>query len=139
MKKTEEQKLFGGFKLIRATPMLAGKASKKGYKIANDGVAWNNKQPGYEVEYENGYKSWSPKDVFDKAYDEIDKPETNPIHLEVLKWFKYSHLPQHLQEISAPFTAMAWRIANRSKDGREATIALRKLLEAKDAAIRACL
>ena len=23
---------------------------------------------GYEVEYENGYKAWSPKDVFDAAY-----------------------------------------------------------------------
>ena len=25
-------------------------------------------QPGYKVVYEDGYTSWSPKDVFDKAY-----------------------------------------------------------------------
>ncbi len=27
---------------------------------------------GYEVEYENGYKAWSPKEVFDAAYRPID-------------------------------------------------------------------
>lgn len=28
--------------------------------------------PGYEVVYEDGYTSWSPKDVFEKAYRKTD-------------------------------------------------------------------
>lgn len=27
---------------------------------------------GYKVIYENGYESWSPKDVFEKAYAEVE-------------------------------------------------------------------
>jgi len=29
--------------------------------------------PGYKVIYEDGYVSWSPADVFEKAYREIGK------------------------------------------------------------------
>lgn len=28
--------------------------------------------PGYAVKYEDGYTSWSPKDVFEKAYQPMD-------------------------------------------------------------------
>ena len=30
---------------------------------------------GYKVEYEDGYESWSPKDVFERCYREITEPE----------------------------------------------------------------
>jgi hypothetical protein len=30
------------------------------------------KAPGYAVKYEDGYISWSPKDVFEKAYVPVD-------------------------------------------------------------------
>lgn len=32
-------------------------------------------QPGYAVIYPDGYKSWSPKDVFESAYFPIDRPD----------------------------------------------------------------
>ena len=31
-----------------------------------------NLEDGYKVVYEGGYESWSPKDVFEKAYHEVD-------------------------------------------------------------------
>lgn len=56
----------------------------------------------------------------------------------ILKFFAYAHLPAHLQEISIPFAALAASVAERA-DNPETTVALRKLLEAKDAAVRAAL
>lgn len=32
--------------------------------------------PGYHVIYEDGYESWSPKDVFERAYLPITRPDT---------------------------------------------------------------
>jgi lipopolysaccharide biosynthesis regulator YciM len=56
----------------------------------------------------------------------------------VLKFFEYAHLPPHLQAISKPFCELATAVAAQS-DNAETTVALRKLLEAKDAAVRAAL
>lgn len=57
----------------------------------------------------------------------------------ILKFFEYSHLPANLQEVSKPFAELADRIANRLKPGPERAEALRCLLRAKDAAVRAKL
>ena len=57
----------------------------------------------------------------------------------VLKFFSYTHLPDRLQEISRPFFELAQQVAERAPDNQETTVALRKLLEAKDAAVRAVL
>lgn len=57
----------------------------------------------------------------------------------MLKWFAYTHLPAHLQEVSKPFGELAQHIADTVDAGPERTVALRKLLEAKDAAVRAKL
>lgn len=57
----------------------------------------------------------------------------------MLKWFAYAHLPEHLQAHSKPFGELAERIAGSIAPGPERTVALRKLLEAKDAAVRAAL
>ncbi len=57
----------------------------------------------------------------------------------MLKWFEYKHLPPALQEVSAPFGALASVICEQIAAGPERTVALRKLLEAKDAAVRAKL
>lgn len=57
----------------------------------------------------------------------------------MLKWFAYSHLPPHLQEVSKPFGDLAELIVSTIDGGPERTVALRKLLEAKDAAVRAKL
>ena len=55
----------------------------------------------------------------------------------MLKLFAYEHLRADLQLVSAPFAALAHLIAERIPAGPERTVALRKLLEAKDAAVRA--
>ena len=62
----------------------------------------------------------------------------HPSVQNVLKFFEYAHLPAHLQEISKPFCELATEVANRAENA-ETTVALRKLLEAKDAAVRAAL
>ncbi len=57
----------------------------------------------------------------------------------MMKWFEYSHLPVHLQDTSADFFNLAKWICTTIDPGPERTVALRKLLEAKDAAVRAKL
>ena len=57
----------------------------------------------------------------------------------MMKWFEFGHLPPHLQEVSSPFHQLATIIATNIQKGPERTVALRKLLEAKDAAVRAKL
>lgn len=65
--------------------------------------------------------------------------ELHPSISHVLRFFVYSHLPRHLQEVSKPFHELAEAIAWRAPDNPETTVALRKLLESKDAAVRAAL
>lgn len=57
----------------------------------------------------------------------------------MMKWFAYSHLPEHLQAVSKPFGELAELICSTIEPGPERTVALRKLLEGKDAAVRAKL
>ena len=57
----------------------------------------------------------------------------------MLKWFEYEHLPEHLQSHSKPFGELARHLCANVEPGPERTVALRKLLEAKDAAVRAAL
>lgn len=54
----------------------------------------------------------------------------------LLQFFRYDHLPEHLQEVSKPFGELADRIVKLPRN-QERTVALRKLLEAKDSAVRA--
>jgi N-glycosylase/DNA lyase len=63
----------------------------------------------------------------------------HPAVVHVLKFFSYSHLPEKLQDVSRPFAYLAQQVAERAPDSPETTVALRKLLEAKDAAVRAVL
>lgn len=57
-------------------------------------------------------------------------------HIE--QFFAYAHLPQHLQLVSRPFAEQAQRILELPRNP-ERTVALRKLLESKDAAVRALI
>ncbi|MFE1350036.1 hypothetical protein [Streptomyces sp. NPDC058757] len=64
----------------------------------------------------------------------------HPAVASVLRHFAYSHLPEPLREVSQPFHDLAHALAARPDlDGPELTVALRKLLESKDAAVRAAL
>lgn len=57
----------------------------------------------------------------------------------IMQWFRYRHLPDHLQAFSKMFAALASDIMETLPDNPERTVALRKLLEAKDAGVRAAL
>jgi hypothetical protein len=57
----------------------------------------------------------------------------------LLQFFKYEHLRPDLQEISMPFCALADGMVKILPRNPERTVALRKLLEAKDCAVRAAL
>lgn len=57
----------------------------------------------------------------------------------IQQFFAWAHLPPHLQEISRPFGELADRIVKTLPRNPERTVALRKLLEAKDAAVRAAV
>lgn len=54
----------------------------------------------------------------------------------IMQFFAWQHLPEHLQKISRPFGEMAENIEQTLPRNPERTVALRKLLEAKDAAVR---
>ncbi len=57
----------------------------------------------------------------------------------IMQFFQYAHLPAHLQEVSKPFCEQAQRIIDTLPNNTEREVSLRKLLEAKDAAVRAKL
>ena len=70
----------------------------------------------------------------------------------IIQYFEYAHLPPHLQAVSRLFCDLAFAIVGDERGMPEGTstsfplprnpersVALRKLLEAKDAAVRALL
>lgn len=62
-------KQYTGTKTVKARPMTMGEAYE--CKLLKEGVIpseCETDKAGYLVEYEDGYKSWSPKNVFDAAY-----------------------------------------------------------------------
>lgn len=75
-------KTYIGTKTVKAEPMTVAEAEKVlGRKIDMSGTTHPDEEEGYLVEYEDGYKSFSPKEVFEKAYkcseDFIDR-----LHIE---------------------------------------------------------
>lgn len=65
----------------------------------------------------------------------VDTQEPEPI----MQFFGYAHLPPGLQVISWPFCHMAIWITETLPGNSEREVALRKLLESKDAAVRAAI
>ena len=58
----------------------------------------------------------------------------------ILQYFKYDHLPPHLQAASKPYAEIAWRAAESTLGFHpEVEAGLRKLLEAKDCFVRSQL
>ena len=60
-------KKYLGVKIIKAAPL-----SENAWLINQGRLIGTENIDGYLVEYEDGYQSWSPKEVFKKAYREID-------------------------------------------------------------------
>lgn len=71
----------------------------------------------------------------DQPGSEQKKPEPNPI----LRYFNWEHLPQKLAVVSRDFEMLARILDQTLPNGPEKSVALRKLLESKDAAVRAAL
>jgi hypothetical protein len=71
----------------------------------------------------------------------MDEPATlDEPTKRLMKFFQYAHLPEgELQDTSRQYCELAEWTALYVKPGAERTVALRKLLEAKDAAVRAQL
>lgn len=62
-------KQYTGTKTVKARPMTMGEAYER--KLLKEGrrpSECETDKAGYLVEYEGGYQSWSPADVFEKAY-----------------------------------------------------------------------
>lgn len=62
-------KKYIGTKVVNATPawLIDGKVYLKDEVVPRS----MNREDGYKVIYEDGYESWSSKDVFEKAYHEV--------------------------------------------------------------------
>lgn len=65
--------------------------------------------------------------------EELEKDEP------MLKYFKFDHLPEFLRAISYQFAELACEVVRELPKNAERTVALRKLLEAKDCAVRSLL
>jgi hypothetical protein len=75
------------------------------------------------------------KDAAEIRIREVLKAADDPL----LQFFQYAHLPAHLQAVSEPFGELADHIIGSLPRNPERTVALRKLLEAKDCAVRALI
>lgn len=72
----------------------------------------------------------------------VEPPRTTellPSIEHLLQFFTYTHLPLHLQSVSRPFCEAAHDLARSLPGNAETSACLRKLLEAKDCAVRATL
>lgn len=57
----------------------------------------------------------------------------------LLRWFKFDHLKEPLRGVSEPFCKLAEHMDATLPPSAERSAGLRKLLEAKDCAVRAAL
>lgn len=65
----------------------------------------------------------------------LERAEGEP---EILRWFTFAHITDaRARALSASFARLAFSVARTLDDGAERATTLRKLLEAKDAAVRA--
>lgn len=118
--------------------------SRMGFQLTNaDGTPFVNPQAGGVAELNNerprhrGLVDEDKATGIHPAPTEFSEDEVKT--LPMLRFFHYSHLPPPLQGTSQPFCALARRIVDTLPANAERTVALRKLLEGKDAAVRASL
>ena len=74
-------KKYIGTKLIEAEPMTRGEYNQ--YKGWKDLPSDNPEKPGYIVKYSDNYVSWSPKEVFDRAYLQVEDNEELPSGISI--------------------------------------------------------
>ena len=74
-----------------------------------------------------------------KPGEKFPNAEAAPPPDHIMQFFAHEHLPPKLRAVSEPFSALAHLVVSTLPRNPERTVALRKLLEAKDAAVRASL
>lgn len=74
--------------------------------------------------------------VQEKSREEVQLLQSGE---RMAQWFQYSHLPVKLQAVSRRFTLLALELIINLPTNPERTVALRKLLESKDCAVRCVL
>lgn len=103
-------------------------------KLFNEKPVW--KGTGYDV-----YGSHASQLQIRARHKDLSthKKELERMASPILKHFKYSHLPDVLQGVSAPICVLAQTLDEQLPDNPEKSAGLRKLLEAKDCFVRAQL
>lgn len=112
----------------------------KEYALRRDGTMGAH---GFRQDVWNGPRGYCdgegkrPKEIV------VSSPSSEPKRLtpsqQILRFFEWKHLPKNLQPISQQFQLTAIWMESNLPDGPEKTVGLRKLLEAKDCAVRAKL
>lgn len=72
-----------------------------------------------------------------EGFEPMDTDESSTERPVIMDYFQYRHLPTGLQRVSEPFCNLAEATLENLPNVEERQVALRKLLEAKDAAVRA--
>ena len=112
---------YTGTKTIKACPMSLGEAEKVlGRHIDSSAVENRETSEGYLVEYEGGYRSWSPKDVFDKAY------RVSETHLDRMKLELEEVEERYLKGRKFTFSQEFRKLSDKKRD------ALRKQLDSME-------
>ena len=83
------KKTYIGTKTVKAEPMSAECANSMGYRVPAKLMG----TMGYEIEYEDGYKSWCPKDVLEKHYKVADT------YIDRMK-VEYADLTERIEKLS---------------------------------------
>lgn len=72
----------------------------------------------------------------DNEHNDPGHPMTINWRPAIMEFFEYEHLPEHLRKVSRPFCELAEELVANLPWATERDVALRKLLESKDAAVR---
>lgn len=81
--------------------------------------------------------AWRCAGAMDTLMQETEVTLTLEQQYPVLRYFHYEHLPPHLRAVSQPFCELAVTMCHLLPRNAETSTMLRKLLEAKDCAVRA--
>lgn len=107
-------------------------------KMEGEVAVWPFMAGGKAFRIDSHWRRDSLDSCMESAFAAIDRAFAPPRD-EILKYFKYDHLPPHLQEASKVFADLASWIEQNVPRSAERTAGLRKLLEAKDCVVRARL
>jgi hypothetical protein len=86
---------------------------------------------------DNSPQSAAANSAYKESHKLQDALDTLVPSEPILQFFSFAHLPVTLQVVSEPFCKLATGMVLQLPRNPERTVALRKLLEAKDAAVRA--